>query len=102
MATLPIMSTSDQTLSMLQTRWSSILNPIISSPLSDAILLTDIPISFGDNSINHTLGQPIVGYIVVRINGPTTLYDKDSSTPNLTFILNSSSNQMINVDILVF
>lgn len=88
---------------MLQTSWASQLNPLLSDPLSNSIMLADIVLKTGDNTINHRLGRKLQGYIVTRMqDGFVQLYDKQNSNqmPELTLILNSSGNGKI--DLIVF
>lgn len=100
---LPIFNTSIRELSMMQTQWSSQLNPVINLPLSNGIILTNVALKTGDNTINHKLGRILQGWIVVRmIDGFVQLYDKQSGNKmaDKTLVLNSSGNGLVNL--LVF
>lgn len=82
------------TLSMMQNRWASILNPVIDSPLINGQLLTDIPLAVGSNSISHRLGRRLKGWIVVGIDGVAQIYDTQASNqmPQLTLTLTSDAS----------
>ena len=49
MANLP----QKQTLDQMQTKWASILNPIIKNPIVGGNQLINVALSVGNNSINH-------------------------------------------------
>lgn len=97
---LPVFNTEDRTLSQLQTKWASQLNPLLSNILSKASLL-NVKLTTGDNTINHMQGKPLNGYMVVGMQGGySQIYDKPSSYPALTLILNSSAP--VTVSLVVF
>lgn len=97
---LPIFQTTDRDLSMLQTAWASVLNPLADSPLAKSIILTEIDLVSGDNIINHKLGRKLQGWWVVRMQDAfVQLYDKQSTNlmQDKTLILNSSGSSTINL-----
>lgn len=101
MPPLPIFNTQIREFSMMQTKWASVLNPLLSNPLSKSFLLEDIALSVGDNVINHLQDRILNGYMVVGMRGGfSQIYDKPSPTPNLTLILNSSA--AVTVSLVVF
>ena len=73
-------------------QWSQELNPLLASPLADAVLLSGIPLQAGNNTINHMLGQKLQGYMVVLNSAAATFYDGQNTnpTPTLTLVLNAS------------
>lgn len=94
---LPLMQTMDHDLSLMQTKWRSILNPVLSIPIIDGRLIQNVSLVSGDNTINHGLGKKLQGYIVVLNNSPVTFYDKQSENQmaNLTLILNASGTATV-------
>lgn len=101
MANLPIFNTQDKDLSMLQTRWASVINPLLRNSLNNGTLLTDIVLAVGDNTINHLQGHTLNGYIIAGMQGGfSQIYDKPSPMPKLTLILNSSAS--VTVSLVVF
>jgi len=74
MALLPKFTTESQPLMLLQTKWSSILNPLLSNPLVNGILLKNISLINGDNVVNHKLGRNPQGYIIIDINASASIY----------------------------
>lgn len=99
---LPIQQTDDQNLMLMQNRWASIINPVLSQPINSGILLNQLVLSSGDNVINHKLGRKLQGWVVVGNDSTVTFYDNQASNqqPQLTLILNSSGSCLINL--LVF
>jgi len=89
---LPLYKTSLTDLSMLTQRWKSILDPLLSAPLANGNLLSNIVLKAGDNVVSHKLGAKLQGYIPVLNSAAATFYDKQSSnqTPEITLIINAS------------
>lgn len=99
---LPILQDANKNLVMLETRWASILNPVIANPLNSSIILKNITLSAGSNTVSTTLGRNLQGYIVIGQNAASDIYDSQSTnpTPSTTLLLNSSAACTVNL--LVF
>jgi hypothetical protein len=100
---LPIFNTSVRELSMMQTAWAQSINPVLSQALLKGNTLNNVVLSVGDNVIDHKLGRPLQGWIVIRMqDGFTQLYDKQNSNQmkDKTLVLNSSG--IGRVDLIVF
>ena len=102
MASLPLQQTKDLPLSLLQTAWKAILDPIVSSPSNNVNLIKNVSLINGVTTINHKLGQKLTGYRIVRQRAAASIYDnQDNNTlPDKTLIL--VSNAAVVVDIEVF
>ncbi len=89
-------------LDLMQTQWAATLNPLLKSPLSGVVLLKKILLASGANTINHTLGEPLQGYVVVLNSAAVTVYDSQNTNPapERTLILNASG--ATTVSLLVF
>lgn len=89
---------------MLQTQWTSQLNPLLSQKLTQGNYLTGITIdpSTGPNSINHGLGRPLIGWILTRLRAQATVWDLQDANihPELTLTLNATAT--VTVDIYVY
>ena len=96
---LPQFQSSITPLQLMQSKWSSILNPIIAQPLNSPSMLKNISISTGSNVINHKLGRTPVGWLVIDVNAPITLY-RSNELNDLTLTLTSSG--AATVTLLVF
>lgn len=98
---LPIFQTDSKDLSLLQTGWAQQLNPVINNPISQGILINNVKLNVGNNTINHRLSRKLQGYIVIGMRGAfTQIYQTASLTPQLTLVLNSSA--VATVDLYVF
>jgi hypothetical protein len=99
---LPIYKSDDNDLMLMQTAWAKQINPIISSPLNQGVLLKQISLIAGDNTIDHRLGRDLQGWQIVRLRASAIIYDKQDSNQlqNRTLILNSSAPVI--VDLYVF
>lgn len=100
--TLPIFQTDSKDLLLIQTNWSSQINPVLSLPINQGIILKSIVLTTGENTINHKLGRPLQGWFLVRQRALASIYDKqDTNTyPQLSLILQSNAN--VTVDLFVF
>lgn len=94
---LPKFQTKDQAFSLLQTTWASKLDPIINNPANNSLLLQNIILS-SSSIINHGLGRPLQGYVVMP-HGNATVYDIQytNTQPQLTLLLVSSSGVPANI-----
>lgn len=98
---LPYFKSDDQSLTLLQTNWAQILNPIIQNPSTQSIILPNISLVAGDNTINHLLQRKLQGWKIVRQRASATFFDKQDSNPQpqLTLILNASAPVVINLEV---
>ena len=72
---------------MANTRWASILNPIIANPLTNVNILTNIALKSGVNVINTGLQQIQQGWLILDQQGPASIYrsaDFNKTTLTLT------------------
>jgi hypothetical protein len=86
-------------LELMQTRWASIINPLLSNQLNGVSILSGINLISGSTVINHLLGKQMSGWFIVDINGAATIY-RSKPLNNLTLTL--TSNAAVTVDIGVF
>lgn len=94
---LPVFQTSIRELSMMQTQWSSQLNPVLGLPLLNGpSTLKNITIKSGSNVINHLLGKTPQGWLVIDQNAAITLY-RSAPFNDLTLTLTSSGAATISL-----
>lgn len=95
MATLP----QQLTLSQLQNRWATILDPVVKSPIVNGSQLSNIKLTTGNNVVNHKLGRKLQGWIVVGIDAVSSLYDTQATnqTPQLTLNLVASADVTVSL-----
>jgi hypothetical protein len=83
----------------MQHQWKSDIDPVLSNPLLQGQLLTQVSLKDGTTVVNHGLGRKLVGWFLVGITGAATVYDKQASnqTPQLTLSLVSSAAVTVNL-----
>lgn len=82
-----------------QTKWKSILDPLLAQPISSSQILTGIVVVNGTNVINHRLGRLMQGWIVTDVQSSVILY-RSAPFNDTTFTLSSNGSSIINL--LVF
>jgi len=99
---LPQFQMADKDLSLLQTTWAAIIQPVVSRAQNSSVILEGVELSSGDNVIKHTLNRELKGWRIVRIRAAATIYDKqdDNGNPVNTLVLNSSA--AVTIDLEVF
>ncbi len=93
---LPIYKDPNTNLMLLQTQWTSQLNPVLSNPMTDPSVLKSISISTGVNVINHKLGRPMQGWFITDVDASISLH-RSAPFNNLTLTLTSSGPATINL-----
>lgn len=89
------------TLALMQTKWASILNPLLGNPSLQSLVLTSIPLASGSNAINHGLGRKLQGWKIVRQRASATIYDTQDSNaqPTLTLLLTASAPVVVDLEV---
>ena len=76
------------------------LNQIIGNRILDGIILENITISTGvDNKVNHKLSRKFIGWIIVRNNAESVVYESTTvnNIPEKQIILNASADAIISI-----
>lgn len=97
---LPYFQSENRNMSLLQTAWTKLLNPLLANPLMQGQLITNVALASGTTQVNHKLGRPPQGWFLVAPLGAATVYQGTQNTPSLTLALVSSA--AITTDIYVF
>ena len=86
---------------LLQTKWKSILDVLLSNPSLQSSILQNVSLINGTNTINHLLGRKLVGWRIIGINAAATLYDKQAtnSRSDLTLILVSNAACIAQIEV---
>lgn len=89
------------TLPMLETKWASILNPLLGNPSNNASILKNVNLIAGTNTVNTLLGQKLQGWRIVRQRGPASIYDNQdiNQSPQLTLLLVSDNPVVIDLEV---
>jgi len=84
----------DKDLEQVQSNIANTIAPVLRSLIVDGVLVKDIELVNGVNRVNHTLGRPLEGWIIVDRNSAATVFKTvptaasntitDSSTISLT------------------
>ena len=94
MANLPL----QLPLSQMQTRWASILNPIIAGPIANGLQLNGIKLLSGQNVLNHTLARTMQGWLITDTDAAATVYRPATAAfNNLTLTLVASGAVTVNL-----
>lgn len=96
---LPLQQTDVKDLSLLQTKWKSQLDPVLSNPSTNPGILKNIVLTTGSNVINHKLGQKMQGWVVADKDEPANIF-RSSPLNNLTLTLTTDIN--VTVTLMVF
>jgi hypothetical protein len=100
-ALLPIYQSSLKELTLLQTKWSALLNQLLINPSLQSSILTDVSLVIGPNVINHLLGRKLIGWRIIGINAAATIYDGQDTNliPKLTLVLVSNAVCKVNLEV---
>lgn len=82
-----------------QTRWKSQIDPVLSNPLLQGRLLSNVSLVVGPNVINHGLGRDIQGYFFVSNSAVINTSDNflTNQTPSLTFTITSDAKAVVSI-----
>lgn len=99
---LPVFYTENKELTMMQNKWKSELDPMLSNPSNNSIILKNVLLTTGNNIINTLIGRKLQGWSIVRQRGPASIYDNqdNNQAPGFTLLLVSSAN--VSIDLEVF
>ncbi len=96
---LPLIKTALTDLSLLSTKWKSLLDPILKNPMNEVSILSNIPLAIGSNKIPHLLGSVQRGWFLVDINGVATIYRSSSFNASYLYL---TSSAVVTVSLGVF
>jgi len=99
---LPSYYTTDVSLSLLQSNWASLLDPLLDNPITKGLILENVQLVSGTNTINHKLGRKLKGWWIVRQRSAANIYDTQDTNPTPAVNLKLTSDANVSVDILVF
>lgn len=101
-STLPQFQSDDRNFQLMQNAWAQRLNPLIRNPSLQSLILPQVALISGVNTINHRLGKKLTGWRIVRLRATAEIYDQqdDNQMPDLTLVL--VSNAAVTVDIECF
>ena len=83
---------------MAQTKWASLLNPLLVNPLNSISILENIQLKSGMNIVNTLLGRQPQGWIILDKQGPGDIY-RTAPYNDLTLTLTSTANIVITLGV---
>ena len=86
---------------LLETQWSSQINPLLSNPSLQSIILPNVALASGTNTVSHLLGRRLQGWRIVRQRALASIYDNQDNNqmPNLTLVLISSAPVVCDIEV---
>jgi len=91
---LPLLKTFE----LLQTRWKSLLDPVLSNPTTNLTILKNVSLASGNNQIAHLLGQVQQGWIILDIQAAANIYRYKDFNANYLY-LNASAPTTVNLGV---
>jgi hypothetical protein len=91
--------TDDRNINQLQQNIQTAVNPVLANPIVNGILLKDISLTSGNNTVDTKLGRQMQGYIITAMKSAYANVYQVSST-DIQMVLNSSG--ATTVDLYVF
>lgn len=99
MTQLPYFQSLEPSLNLLQTKYRSILNPVLAIPMLDGLQLTDVDLISGVTVIPHRLARKMQGWIITDQNASAVIY---RSQPLNDKFLTLTSNAQVRVSLWVY
>ena len=86
-------------LQQMANTWATALNPVLACPIFNGLLLENIELVSGSNSVNHKLNRKLIGWMLTRINAPAVIYDTQETNqmPQLTLTLESDADTRVSL-----
>lgn len=95
---LPQFQSDDKDFQLMQSSWSTQINPLLANPSLKSLLIKDIALASGANVISHRLGRKPQGWRIVDINGAATIY-RSANFNNLTLTLTSDASVTVAIEV---
>lgn len=96
---LAVYKSDDTDLMLMQTKWSSQLNPVLNSPITAPILLKGVILTSGVNTINTGLSTMLQGWFITDLDSDVTIF---RSSPKAPLTLTLTASGPATVDIAVY
>ena len=88
MQQLPLKLNAD----LMQARWKSIIDPLLSNPVNNVSLLQDVALTNGLNIVNHKLNRVPEGWFITDIDMPANIWRYGEATDTtISLIVNGIS-----------
>jgi len=100
--TIPYQQTDSRQVNQFQQALKQALQPLTSQPQSEGIILTQVALVAGTNTIPTMINRKLQGWSLVRVRAASTVYDTQDSNPNPFQTLVLVASAPVVVDIFVF
>ena len=98
MPILPKQQTDNRDLSLMQSAWASILDPLLQNPSLQSVIVKDVALSTTPKAVNHRLGRKPQGWRIVDANSGATVYRTAPFDP-LTLTLEASAPITVSLEV---
>lgn len=88
--------TNDPVIRQIQNNTEQAITPILDKEIIDGIIVKEIELSTGvENIVNHKLGREPLGYIIVKKNANSVIWNSSINKRNID--LRCSANVTVNI-----
>lgn len=102
MPLLPQFQNDDQDFQLMQSRWATIINPLLGNPSLNTSILKNVALKAGSNVIAHKLGRVLQGWRIVRQRQAASIYDNQDAQQLPQFNLTLVTDNPVVVDLEIF
>jgi hypothetical protein len=100
---LKTIGASTTELTKMQSNVSSFIEQFADAQILDGVLIRNIELVSGSvNKVKHKLGRKLIGWIVVRKNANSNVWDSQSTNELQTKTINLECSANVTVDLWVF
>lgn len=97
-----VIETESEELSRVQTYVAQAIESLAASAILDGILIKNVQLASGTNSVQHKLNRALRGYLIIRKRSNVDIWDSQDSNSNPSKTLNLEASATVNVDLYVF
>lgn len=95
---LPTFNVPSTPIMLLQSSWKVQLDPVLTNPMNDVSILTNVSLRNGVTVVNHLLGHMMNGWFITDINGAATIY-RSAGLNDKTLTLTSNAAVTVNIGV---
>lgn len=95
---LPLQQTAVKDLSLLSTKWKSIIDPVLANPMTNMLILKNVRLLTGNNAIPHLLQQIQQGWVIVDIQAAAAIY-RNAAFNDTYLYLSTSADVTVSIGV---
>lgn len=92
----------DRVVNQIQDNLQDVLNDLVKTQILNNLIIKNVELASGTNTVNHKLGRKPQGYIIIRKDSNVSIWDNQTTNTTIERTLELQSSGTCNVDILVF